>query len=73
MARVNFQSTLGRPRWRSLRMPATVLAQLFPAEQVRIVRLLVERVDLAPTGLRVKLRAEGLQTLDAELRMRTAA
>ncbi|MFZ1413724.1 MAG: hypothetical protein WAS73_03970 [Defluviicoccus sp.] len=54
-------------------MPATVLAQLFPAEQVRIVRLLVERVDLAPTGLRVKLRAEGLQTLVAELRMRTAA
>ena len=47
--------------------------ELFPAEQARIVRLLVERVDLAPTGLRVKLRAEGLQALVAELRMRTAA
>ncbi len=47
--------------------------ELFPAEQARIVRLLVERVDLAPTGLRVKLRAEGLQTLVEELRMRQAA
>ncbi len=47
--------------------------ELFPAEQARIVRLLVERVDLAPTGFCVKLRAEGLQTLVAELRMRTAA
>jgi len=47
--------------------------ELFPAEQARIVRLLVERVDLAPSGLRIKLRAEGLQTLVAELLMRTAA
>ena len=47
--------------------------ELFPAEQARIVRLLVERVDLAPSGLRVKLRAEGLQTLVQELLMRTAA
>ncbi|MFZ1413494.1 MAG: recombinase family protein [Defluviicoccus sp.] len=47
--------------------------ELFPAEQARIVRLLVERVELGPSGLRVKLRAEGLQTLVAELRMRTAA
>ena len=47
--------------------------ELFPAEQARIVRLLVERVDLAPSGLRVKLRAEGLQTLVEELRMRQAA
>ena len=47
--------------------------ELFPAEQARIVRLLVERVDLAPAGLRVSLRAEGLQALVAELRMRTAA
>ncbi len=47
--------------------------ELFPAEQARIVRLLVERVDVGPNGLRVKLRAEGLQTLVAELRMRTAA
>ena len=47
--------------------------ELFPAEQARIVRLLVERVDLAPTGLRVKLRAEGLQTLVEDLRVKEAA
>ena len=47
--------------------------ELFPAEQARIVRLLVERVDLSPSGLQVRLRAEGLQTLVAELRMRAAA
>jgi DNA invertase Pin-like site-specific DNA recombinase len=47
--------------------------ELFPGEQARIVRLLVERVDLAPSGLRVNLRAEGLQTLVAEVRMRQAA
>ena len=47
--------------------------ELFPAEQARIVRLLVERVDLAPDGIQVRLRAEGLQTLVAELRLRNAA
>src|SRR5512132_4071855 len=36
--------------------------ELFPAEQARIVRLLVERVELAPDSLHVRLRAEGLQT-----------
>ncbi len=47
--------------------------ELFPAEQARIVRLLVERVDLSPGGLKVRLRAKGLQTLVAELRTRAAA
>jgi site-specific DNA recombinase len=47
--------------------------ELFPAEQARIVRLLVERVDIAPDGMQVRLRAEGLQTLVEELRLRTAA
>jgi len=47
--------------------------ELFPAEQTRIVRLLVERVDLKPSGIGVRLRAEGLQTLVEELRMREAA
>ena len=44
--------------------------ELFPAEQARIVRLLVERIDLAPDGMQVRLRAEGLQTLVAELQSR---
>ena len=47
--------------------------ELFPAEQARIVRLLVERVDLAPDAMQVRLRAEGLQTLVEELRLRAAA
>ena len=46
--------------------------ELFPAEQARIVRLLVERVDLAPDGMQVRLRAEGLQTLVEELQSREA-
>ena len=47
--------------------------ELFPAEQARIVRLLVERVDLAPDAMQVRLRAEGLQTLVEEVRLRAAA
>ena len=47
--------------------------ELFPAEQARIVRLLVERIDLSPSGMQVRLRAEGLQTLVQELRLREAA
>ena len=47
--------------------------ELFPAEQARIVRLLVERIDLAPDGMQVRLRTEGLQTLVEELRLRVAA
>ena len=46
--------------------------ELFPAEQARIIRLLVERVDLSPDGMQVRLRAEGLQTLVEELRSRAA-
>ena len=46
--------------------------ELFPAEQARIVRLLVERVDLSPDGMQVRLRADGLHTLVAELRMRSS-
>jgi hypothetical protein len=44
--------------------------ELFPAEQARIVRLLVERVDVSPDDMRVRLRAEGLQTLVEELQSR---
>ena len=43
-------------------------AEMFPAEQARIVKLLVERVDLMIDGLEVRLRAEGLASLVAELR-----
>ena len=47
--------------------------ELFPVEQARLVRLLVERVDLSSKGIDVRLHAEGLRTLAEELRLREAA
>jgi site-specific DNA recombinase len=41
--------------------------ELFPAEQARIVELLVERADLQPDG-DLRLRVEGLTSLCSELR-----
>jgi hypothetical protein len=42
--------------------------ELFPAEQARMVQLLVECVDLQEDALEVRIRAEGLASLVAELR-----
>jgi site-specific DNA recombinase len=42
--------------------------ELFPAEQARIVTLLVERVDIDAEGLDVRLRLDGLAGLARELR-----
>jgi site-specific DNA recombinase len=47
---------------------ATVWNELFPAEQARIVKLLVERVDVREDALEVRIRAEGLASLVGELR-----
>jgi site-specific DNA recombinase len=52
---------------------APLWEELFPAEQARVVRLMVERVELSSNGIDVRLRAEGLQTLVAELQRRQAA
>jgi site-specific DNA recombinase len=41
--------------------------ELFPGEQARVVRLLVERVEVREDGLEVRLRASGLHSLVAEL------
>jgi DNA invertase Pin-like site-specific DNA recombinase len=41
--------------------------QLFPAEQARIIRLLVERVVMSPTGANIQLRVEGLASLVRDL------
>jgi hypothetical protein len=46
----------------------TLWNELFPAEQARIVGLLVERVDLQPDGIDLRLRVEGLTSLCSELR-----
>jgi len=45
-----------------------VWAELFPGEQARIVGLLLERVDVRPDGIELRLRADGLKSLVAELR-----
>jgi len=45
-----------------------VWEELFPAEQERIVQLLVRRVEVGPEGLDLELRAEGLESLALELR-----
>jgi site-specific DNA recombinase len=43
--------------------------ELFPAEQARIVQLLVDRVDLAVDGITLQLRADGLTSLVHDLRL----
>jgi site-specific DNA recombinase len=45
-----------------------VWEELLPAEQERIVQLLVRRVEVGPDGLDLELRAEGLESLALELR-----
>jgi hypothetical protein len=41
--------------------------QLFPAEQTRLIHLLVARATLSPEGVRIDLRTDGLATLIADL------
>ncbi|MCV0387587.1 MAG: recombinase family protein [Nitrobacter sp.] len=41
--------------------------ELFPAEQARIVQLLVERVDVGTNGVDIRLRTQGLTSLVADL------
>jgi hypothetical protein len=41
--------------------------ELFPAEQARIVRLLIERVEVGPNGADIRLRVAGLTSLMHEL------
>ena len=42
--------------------------ELFPAEQARVVQLLVHRVDLKADGLELQLRTQGLGQVAQELR-----
>jgi hypothetical protein len=41
--------------------------ELYPAEQARILRLLIERLDVAPDGISFTLHAAGIRSLVAEL------
>jgi DNA invertase Pin-like site-specific DNA recombinase len=47
--------------------------EMFPAEQARIVALLVERVDIGTDGLNVRLRTDGLAALARETRAEVGA
>jgi site-specific DNA recombinase len=44
--------------------------QLFPAEQARLVQLLVNRVQIREDGLEISLRVEGLASIVEDLRRR---
>jgi hypothetical protein len=46
---------------------APLWGELFPAEQARIVRSLVERVVVGPAGADIRLRLEGLGGLVRDL------
>jgi DNA invertase Pin-like site-specific DNA recombinase len=41
--------------------------ELFPVEQARVIQLLVDRVDVGPDGVDIRLRTEGLANLTLEL------
>ena len=40
-----------------------VWEELFPAEQARIIQLLVDRVTVSPTGIRVDMKTAGMKEL----------
>jgi site-specific DNA recombinase len=43
------------------------VGRVVPAEQARILRMLIERIDVAPDGISVTLHAAGIRSLVAEL------
>jgi hypothetical protein len=47
-------------------------AELFPAEQARIVQLLVERVDITATGADMTLRVGGLSSVLREMQIQSS-
>ncbi|MEY6432252.1 hypothetical protein ABC977_07485 [Thioalkalicoccus limnaeus] len=49
-----------------------IWGQLFPADQSRVVRLLVEKVIVSSNDLEVRLRANGIRRLVLELRPQPA-
>jgi hypothetical protein len=46
-------------------------AELFPAEQARIIQLLIERVDIGADGLKLRFRDKGLAQMVAEVGIMT--
>ena len=52
----------------SLQRLDAIWEELFPAEQARVLRLLVEQLEVGTEGIDLRLRVEGLHSLVAELR-----
>ena len=43
--------------------------ELFPAEQARIIQLLIDRVDIGTDGLKLRFRDKGLAQMVTEVSM----
>ena len=56
---------------RGLRYPSDLWDELFPAEQERIVRLLVERVVVSEAGAEITLKLDGIAGLARDLMSRS--
>jgi hypothetical protein len=53
---------------RALQRIDPIWSELFPAEQARVIQLLVGRVEVLPDGVRIALRTSGLGSVADELR-----
>jgi hypothetical protein len=67
-ARKSIEGLTERQVAAELRRFVELWAELFPAEQARIVQLLVQRVDVSETGADITLKVEGLSTILQDLR-----
>ena len=61
------RASLLRQQYASLGALEPVWDELYPTEQPRILRLLIERIDVAPDGISVTLHGAGIRSLVAEL------
>jgi hypothetical protein len=68
-ARKNISDLTERQVADELRRFDDLWTELFPAEQARIVQLLVERVDLSESGADITLKVEGLASVMQDLRL----
>ena len=69
-ARVHDSSITEADARAALQMLDPLWDELFPAEQARIVALLVERVDISTDALDVRLRTDGLAAVAREMMAR---
>ena len=51
----------------ALTMLEPLWAELFPAEQARIIQILVERAEVGTAGLKIRFRDKGLAQIAAEV------